>query len=327
MNNVVKSPEESDFPKMHLEVVSDDNHEAPENEIRIAFVNPYSTEEFNEDIQFVMEVGLVTEEGTEDAPPAPASFVNGGTIGCENDKRVAARYMDKHGQVTLKIQDDTVPLKVWAGWATGQNPVRLTPSLILNPKPVTLDRNGNTEQNKDGVAGNHKTPNNNNESAAKPLKQMLQNLQKEVPEELSSVKEARPGHHNTKQKIAHTLSKDKLDGSRAQNIAESIKKKQLELDLKAKNTRKIEEDKDVTRDDDEAAAVASGEMTHKRQERDARTKAQKSRLDAQKRRNVGSSSDDLDMTWHLVGCGFFVVCMGGILIAFGKKRDKGRRDL
>ena len=88
MNNEVKSPEESDFPKMHLVVLdSNSNHlESPYRydpslsslEIHIKFVNPYPSSEFSElaDLQFVMEV-----EGN-------AQFIDGGAIGCDGNIRV-----------------------------------------------------------------------------------------------------------------------------------------------------------------------------------------------------------------------------------------------
>ena len=324
MNNVVKSPEESDFPKMHLEIVPGNSPRKSEDgstEIKIAFVNPYSTQEFNEDIQFIMEVGLVAEKESEDASVPPASFVEGGTIGCEHNKRVAARYMDRQGQVVLRIDDNTVPLKVWAGWATGQNPVRLTPDLILEPKLTSTESDSRIEDSANNPAD--KLP-------VKPIKQMLPNLQKDVPEELGNLKDERPGHHNTKQKISHTLKHKTENDNRAMNIAESIKRRQLELDLKtdAKQKRRIEheEEEDSKRDDDNSRAAAA-ELKRKRQESDARMKSHRSKLEAQLRKNFGSSSDDFDMTRHLVGCGFFVVCIGGFLCFFGKKKEKGRRDL
>merc|ERR1712194_843729 len=67
MNNEVKSPEESDFPKIHL-VALDGNknyidspyHYDPSSSslsgINIKFVNPYSIQEFPDDLHFVMEV-------------------------------------------------------------------------------------------------------------------------------------------------------------------------------------------------------------------------------------------------------------------------------
>jgi hypothetical protein len=64
-------------------------------------------------------------------------------------------------------------------------------------------------------------------------------------------------------------------------------------------------------------------------------------LEAQMTRNFGSGpfesfqrrylSDDfanrLDMRYFLYACAFFVFSIGAILIAFGKRREKGRRDL
>jgi hypothetical protein len=134
MNNEVKSPEESDFPKMHLVVLdANENHmETPYHydpsslsssssgsiNINIAFLNPYSIKEFRDDLQFVMEV-----EG-------PAEFIDGGAIGCEGNIRISGYNNDA---VVLKVNDPTAKLRVWGGWATGHSSVRLTPDLILEP--------------------------------------------------------------------------------------------------------------------------------------------------------------------------------------------------
>jgi len=141
MNEEVKPPEESDFPRMHLAVL--DSEGAPmENEptsipykydptiktIQLAFVNPYTADEFHDDLQFVVEVAGPTEDS------GAAEFVSGGSsIGCEKNKRVSGRLMDGLARVVLQINDPTVQLRVWGGWATGHNAVRLTPALLLEP--------------------------------------------------------------------------------------------------------------------------------------------------------------------------------------------------
>lgn len=117
MNNVVRSPEESDFPKMHLALVNKESND----QLSVAFVNPYSKEEFFDDLQFVMQI-----EG-------PAEFTGGGTIGCEGNNRLSARLLESQAVVSIHIQDPSEEVKVWAGWATGQNYVRLTPELLLSP--------------------------------------------------------------------------------------------------------------------------------------------------------------------------------------------------
>lgn len=117
MNNVVKSPEESDFPKMHLALVNKESND----QLSVAFVNPYTKEEFFDDLQFVMQI-----EG-------PAEFTGGGTIGCEGNNRLSSRLLKSQAVVSIHIQDPSEEVKVWAGWATGQNYVRLTPELMLSP--------------------------------------------------------------------------------------------------------------------------------------------------------------------------------------------------
>ena len=35
----------------------------------------------------------------------------------------------------------------------------------------------------------------------------------------------------------------------------------------------------------------------------------------------------LNSTNHFAGCAFFVIAAGGIILGFGKRKEKGRRDL
>jgi hypothetical protein len=119
---------------MHLAVIESDDSfnenriESPyhykSSEIIVAFVNPYTKDEFNDELQFVME--LLNE--------ADAEFVDGGTIGCDGNRRVSARIQDNDGRATIKIHDPTKTIEILAGWATGQNSVRLTPKLVLEPR-------------------------------------------------------------------------------------------------------------------------------------------------------------------------------------------------
>ena len=110
MNNVVISAEESDFPKIHLAVLDEDKlMESPYQyrpalgtttaELTIVFVNPYTREEFPEknDLQFVIQLQDNTPNG---GPPGiSGEFVSGGTIGCDGNQRVSARWKDNQGQV------------------------------------------------------------------------------------------------------------------------------------------------------------------------------------------------------------------------------------
>jgi hypothetical protein len=154
MNSFVKAPEASDFPKMHLAVVVDDNHmestfHYSSTSLKIVFVNPYTPEEFNEDLQFIMEV-----EG-------PAEFSDGGAIGCEGNRRVSARLKDANGMVQLTIHDSSASLRVWAGWATGHNAVRLTPNLLLEPHSGGGDTNNaahDTAKGDEEVSKEHEKP-------------------------------------------------------------------------------------------------------------------------------------------------------------------------
>ena len=137
MNEEVRPPEQSDFPKMHLAVLDGKDQPIEEStykydptvpSLRIAFVNPYPTKEFNDDLQFVIEVEGKTEDSRD------AEFIDGdGSIGCDNNKRVSGRLLESQAAVVLQINDHASRLRVWAGWATGHNAVRLVPDLILEP--------------------------------------------------------------------------------------------------------------------------------------------------------------------------------------------------
>ena len=156
MNNEVRPPEESDFPKMHLVVLdSKDRHlESPYSydassattTIRIAFLIPYPTSEFNDDLQFVAEVERIGAGDEETQAPPPAEFVAGGSIGCEHHRRLSARHMDDDGVVVLRINDPTARLRVWAGWATGHSAVRLVPDLVLEPGEASASTEGDREE-------------------------------------------------------------------------------------------------------------------------------------------------------------------------------------
>ena len=136
MNEEVKPPEQSDFPKMYLAVLDKSDTPIDSNRFQydptvptmnIAFVNPYSSSEFNEDLQFVMEI----EGPTEDSKAA--EFVDGGLIGCDHNKRVSNNLVYSQASVVLQINDPTATLRIWAGWATGHNAVRLVHDLVLEP--------------------------------------------------------------------------------------------------------------------------------------------------------------------------------------------------
>jgi hypothetical protein len=379
MNNVVKSPEESDFPKMHLVVLEGSNHvESPyhytTDEISIAFVNPYSTEEFPEELQFVVEVD------------GPASFIHGGTIGCDGNKRVASRLIDDDGKVVLKINDPTATLRVWSGWATGQNPVRLTPDLILEPSTAGAAAAAATPDEKDTKQEEDKeTPEQPEQKLIEPEKdreldedveavkaqaaaKKSSNKKKsnlletdEVHPELKEIPNHRKDHHNTKQKIVHHQNRERGQrsgdggvGAAARNIADKLKENQLDLTAERKGRQNnMDPNKMESTDDDYDKAEGENEegqvqkrkqhtakeladklkaakmLDEKRRESDESIKNHRKKLEAEMKKNFESatSAGDLDTFSHLLGCGFFIVCIGGILILFGKKRDKGRRDL
>ena len=295
MNNVVKSADESAFPKIHLAAVDNDNHvESPyhykDTEVNIAFVIPYSTSEFNEDVQFVMEVD------------GPAEFVDGGTIGCDGNKRVSSRLRDSE-QVTLQIRDPMATLKVLAGWATGHSAVTLTPYLVLEPHL------GDDEPSR--------------------------NLDEEIVEEESEVEKLKGHKKERSKKLPKGLKLGQI-GNHMDMIKQKVKGKDHVDMMKQKMKDSLEYNKRIQ---DTAKKFQKwqkrGLSTEEPEEDDEELEIMDSR------RNIGKGrgqpfrrsydSDDfasrLDMSSYLFGCAFFILSIGSIIISMGKIRDKGRRDL
>ncbi|KAG7340517.1 hypothetical protein IV203_024060 [Nitzschia inconspicua] len=345
MNNQVKAVEDSDFPNMHLVVLDErGNHmESPfhysngdhDKELSIAFVNPYSPEEFSEDIQFVMEVD------------GPASFLEGGTIGCDGDKRVAARWTDNDGKVVLKLNDGTATVTVWAGWATGQNAVRLTPKLIIGPAdakpPAETEQNPEQQQQQPAQpkeVQEFPTPDAND--VIEPLQNLL--TKKEVPEELQNIDhDGRPGHHHIKQKIVDRENSLSGGGSRSSSgggggggvgtahrdmIAQKHKEHTYDLAAAADKVKKLHAGRSPPHNADDNDHHHQAALDRQRQKSVQQMKKHRSIIEGQMSKNFETAANkNVNASSHLMGCIFFVLCLGGFLFAFGKKRDKGRRDL
>lgn len=409
MNNEVRPPEESDFPKMHLVVLdgSDKQLETPyqydpsaTTTVRIAFVIPYSTKEFNEDLQFVVEV---EEAGKEDSNAA--EFVAGGPIGCENHKRVSARHMDNNGLVVLQINDPTAKLRVWAGWATGHSAVRLVPDLILEPGEASK-----------GSAETEGAPE-NEEDLAK-LKEEVEEMEEEI-EEIEEEMQAEDFRNTGDEKLLREkeleeleeILTDKAEPAEHENDEEQNEKastQQSKLKRKRKNMLEkpggIPEGLDIKTGAKDLGLEIRSAVSNKNAASgngNAKTIQQKIRdktLDLESRGSGGGNeerrqklsdytvskgehhradtaiddggtdddlpavlpdggNDDflpdegdigddvgdhvvsgdqarkrhpesgLDHSNHFLGCAFFVASMGLFFLVFGKKRDKGRRDL
>lgn len=369
MNNEVKNPADSDFPKMHL-VVLDASHnhlESPYHypvdgaDVSIAFVNPYSEDEFSEDLQFVMEV-----EG-------PASFVDGGTIGCDGNIRVAARLADNNGVVSLKIADPAASLRVWGGWATGHNSVRLVPDLILEPAPpASMQRQEKEEASEPeekldlqqdvmeaGAAVKPGLDASESAAAALPKKNVLEGnddpkkflglskLASKMKERISRDRNLVFNDANTdtdaaRQRVAtdirsvtkgHQLNlaeKTRRDAEEAKNRYKSLAQKLR--DDKAAKDGTIEIDRHaqpLSALDREEELRSASYLEKKRKISDQQSAKHRKHLEAQMREKYARADNvgDLDLVSFGVGCGFFVLSVGAILLVYGRKRDKGRRDL
>jgi len=393
MNNEVKPPEESDFPKMHLVVLGDSDKEletpyyydpSSTKTVRIAFVIPYSTSEFNDDLQFVVEF---EEPGKEDSNAA--EFVAGGPIGCENNKRVSARHMDNNGLVVLQINDPTAKLRVWAGWATGHSAVRLVPDLILEPGEASEriespEKEGDLAKLKEEVEEIEEEIEEieEREKEEEKLEKMLSEKAEPAVEKQDEGQKEKAATQNSKlkRKRKNMLEKsgnmpkglDVKMGARdlgleirsaadsgnaansrgndnAKTLQQKIRDKTLDLgrgtgqsnrnrqqklsDYTAskrehKRADKISEDMDDGGTDDDLPEVLhdAGNDDVLPDEGDIADDVEED-VDRGDRGVKLYPHDGLDHSNHFVGCAFFAVTMGLFFVVFGRKRDKGRRDL
>ena len=369
MNNEVKLPEESDYPKMHLVVLDDDdNHvESPykyhssslsdssssPTELKLAFVNPYKdTDEGRDlgDIQFVMEIGVVggSNEGggeEEESPSSPASFIDGGAIGCDGNKRVSASLRDYDGHVKLRINDPTSNIRVWAGWATGQESVRLVPDLIL--EPAFSDGGGATQKegeiNEAGRESEKEDININGDNEEGGESRGRRDDSKKADAKRTKPKknplatndvhpELKKAATDVRRKIGDVENANGHDrGSRARGggMKQQLPGQDQNLDLAASTTSDRRphhhHDGDGNGNEEKPKIPRKDLKTLQEEERQRRRD-----LEAQMRKNFlrADNASDLDLLSYGIGCGFFIVSMGIIVIVFGKKPDnKGRRDL
>jgi hypothetical protein len=317
MNNVVKAPEESDFPNMHLAVVADDDNndnnmiESPYHYsseiVRIAFVNPYSKDEFDDDLQYVMEVD------------GPAEFIGGGAIGCDGNRRASARLMDS-SQLTLKIFDTSSTLRVWGGWATGHNAVRLTENLMLKPRQgregVTPENDQRDKRNKPAEDGTlnrtpDKDPNLDIIEATKTIKHKpkgapLIDVEEIMREDRKEKRQA--GHMKMRKDVANHGGKIK-----AKEATEMRPQKMKPSDNKL-NSDKFDA---IKQKHFEKLKSIHGHFSQPKDKK----KSFREHYDSDE------FADQFHMQSYIFACIFFILTMGYTVLAPGRRRVKGRRDL
>jgi len=408
MNEEVKPPEESDFPRMHLAVLDENDkpiesatykYDPTVTKIKIAFVNPYTTSEFNEDLQYVIDVEGPTEDSR------AAEFVAGG---CDNNKRVAGRLLSSQSAVELQINDPTAKLKLWAGWATGHNAVRLVPDLILEPQEagspaekkdeeLSIEEQEEEIQKLEEVIGEEEFRNTGKEKELREKeeekldkllneepKQALQEKERALSGETKETSNENPGLHRKRKNLLQTegnvpeglLNPNKSDkdlgleiarknrerGQQSDNgsgetksIQQKLKDKQYDLDASnnksdkkkrhklsdhtAKKRRdipeKIDLHDDVNDDDlpepyimnDDSLPLEEEEGSDEDPEVNGNQPVNGVGIRGAASRRGNELKVSLDSSRHLVACAFFATSMGLFMVVYGKKRDKGRRDL
>ncbi len=358
MNEDVLPPSESDFPRMHLAVL-DENKQPTElttydpsiKTLRIAFVNPYSTSEFNDDLQFVVEV----------EPEGAAEFVGGGAVGCEHNRRVSGRLLSSQAAVVLQINDPTATLRLWSGWATGHNAVRLTHDLMLAPLEESREE---LEQDIEELEEEIGELEFQNTDAEKTLRdQGMAKLDKLLDTQKDGLEHKRnplqkPEHipdellDPTKQKdlgleiAAAAAKKAAVAGGDTKTMKEKLNDHQLDLDARAQNAKpkqphKLTDHTKNRRDDPQKLGMYDDKT-------DDDLPAMKGKEESPGNDDFLPDEGDVDdadvngkvytttrqhkvlkePSGHHLGCVFFVACMGIFYLVVGKKRNnKGRRDL
>ena len=374
MNEEVIPPEESDFPKMHLAVLDDNEnpidkttfeYEPSAKTIQIAFVNPYTTDEFYDDLQFVVEIEGPTEDSR------TAEFVSGEAIGCDNNKRASGRLLSNQAAMTLQINDPTAKLRLWGGWATGHNAVRLTPELILEPGQQTIEEVEQSIEELEEEIGEEEFRNSNEEKAIR--KQAEEQLQKLLNEESDSASKKettkkrkrknlleKPGNIPEglfdKSKKTNDLGleiarSDKEGASQGRAIPENPNQKQFDLNSKKtagrarkrhtltdhttthRNRRDVPENIGIGDDQTDDDLPAVGEVDPVIDdalpfEGDLDDDGGSTRkVKKIEKKSLRREKRRLDDAQHFLACIFFAASMTLILTIFRKKRDKGRRDL
>ncbi len=375
MNEEVKPPEESDFPKMHLAVLDDNEnpiektifeYDPSAKMIQIAFVNPYTTDEFQDDLQFVVEIEGPTEDSR------AAEFVSGEAIGCENNRRASGRLLSNQAAVILQINDPTAKLRLWGGWATGHNAVRLTPDLILEPGQQTKEEVEQSIEELEEEIGEEEFRNSNQEKAIR--KQDEEKLQKLLNQDSNSASETKE-HRGLQRKRKNLLEKPGsvpeglFDKSKKTNdlgleiarndkdrqakpIPKQLNQQQLDVDSKKttgrakkrhtltdhvaahRNRRDIPENLGIGDDqtDDDLPAVGQADPGNDdalpfEGDLDDDDAGSARKVDKRETKFLRGERRRLDDAQHFLACIFFAASMTLILTIFRKKRDKGRRDL
>lgn len=319
MNSVVKAPEDSDFPKMHLAMVDGDESAHAETPIvyqpdagtttatlTIAFVNPYSTDEFPEknDLQFVIQL----EDSSGGAPGVSGEFVDGGTIGCEGNQRVSARYRDDKGRVQLQIHDTSASFKMWAGWATGQSAVRLTPTMILEPgapnqegEKVTEDKSGKQDGKQDTDQEKYIQANDKDQEAARRDKESL-----EQHDKIENQDNADKGQKQEGQPETASGKNDEAIVHKAEAVLEAEKKIHDNVPSRRDNRKK-----------------KKTEFDEKRHYKDLTAEMERNFPDKKSFVRRYEAGLELDSSSHLLASIFFLISIGGILFCFRNQRAKG----
>ena len=330
MNSQVVSATDSSHPKVHLALASEQpNDEAnlrvedstkiyvtpppPPNDKVVLIDLRLNTEDYADlkDVQFVVDV----ESGSEDGEStSSASLINGQ---CDDNKRVAARG---HDTVTLKLSTDdaiaTEPVRVWAGWATGHEAVRLTP--VLEFYIVSSSGNHNdapTTSESDNHENNHEEQEDGEEHKVRPS--------------LNAYKHHKDGEVKHKEPPNSRSNKDTEENSNSDHRKEKVNNHDNQESSKPKKNaassgrgRRSKPISHATRgdDDNETSRKKKKRKPNPRSDLSSQQRQRKTLDDVRKTpkqqqdnaNNKKEAGIDIDTTWFLYGLGILVV--GNLLV-------------
>eukprot|EP00526_Cylindrotheca_closterium_P029940 CAMPEP_0113642828 /NCGR_PEP_ID=MMETSP0017_2-20120614/22502_1 /TAXON_ID=2856 /ORGANISM="Cylindrotheca closterium" /LENGTH=257 /DNA_ID=CAMNT_0000554277 /DNA_START=1 /DNA_END=774 /DNA_ORIENTATION=- /assembly_acc=CAM_ASM_000147 len=256
-------------------------------------------------------------------------------------------YDASHG-VQLKINDMTSSLRLWAGWATGQESVRLTENLMLEPHTKT---GGSAEQERDlkdevVVKEENSEPGNpvlNGEEPDDLAGEGLENSEPENPvlnEEETNGEEKNgdiPYDESGKlDKIAQIKEQIKKFQDDPEDLVQKGDESYLEEDNGTDSEKKkdlhMENMKDIMRS--HSHPIHQAVHLHKKVHEMGKKIHDRYLYDEEKQQSFRQQYDSdefagrLDTQRHLVGSVFFLATIGYIIFMHGRRRgNKGRRDL
>ena len=330
MNSQVVSAVDSSHPKVHLALASEQpNDEAnlrveeytkiyvtpppPPNDMVVLVDLQLNTEDYADlkDVQFVVDVEGSDEDG--DTTTSRASLINGQ---CDDSKRVAARG---HDTVILKLSIDdataTAPVRVWAGWATGHEAVRLTPVLEFHIISSSGHNNKNDtpkSDESDNHENNHEDQQDGEEHKVRP------SLNAYKHHKDGEVKHKEPPNSRSNKSAEENSNNDHRKEKANDHDNQESSKTRKKAASSGRGRRSKSSGRATRGDDDSETSRKKKRKSNPRSDLIIQQRQRKTLDDikkTQQQNNVNNKKEagiDIDTTWFLYGLGILVV--GNLLV-------------